>query len=145
MRRRSPKEHRSGCPIGIGLDLVGDPWSLLIVRDLMFKNRKSYNDFLGAEEGIATNVLADRLARLESHGIVEKLRNPTDGRRFIYRLTAKGIGLAPTVIEMILWVASYEKTDAPPEVLEAMRNNRKAVLDQVRNAWQKSLTENAAV
>jgi DNA-binding HxlR family transcriptional regulator len=120
------------------LDLVGDPWSLLVVRDLMFKHARTFNDFLVAGEGIATNVLADRLARLESNGIVDKKRDLADTRRFIYRLTGRGIDLAPLMVELVLWSAAYEKTDAPPEVVRAMRDDRANFLSQVRSAWKDS-------
>lgn len=132
MRRSQAHQPRSGCPIGIALDLIGDPWTLLIVRDLMFKGGKTFNDFLEAGENIATNVLTDRLARLEANGIVGKERDTADARRFIYRLTEKGADLAPVLVELVLWAARYEKTDAPPDVLRAMRGDRDNFLKQVR-------------
>jgi DNA-binding HxlR family transcriptional regulator len=138
MRRNQARKRRSGCPIGIALDLIGDPWSLLVVRDLMFKNASTFNDFLMAGEGIATNVLSDRLARLEASGIVEKKRDTADTRRYIYRLTERGIDLAPLMVELVLWSANYEKTDAPPEVVRAMRDDRANFLAQVRQAWANS-------
>ena len=128
--------HRSGCPISIALETFGDTWSLLIVRDLMFKNRRTFNDFLGAEEQIATNILSDRLAQLQSHGIVDKRRDPADGRRFIYRLTEKGLALAPVLVEMILWSAVHEETDAPPAVVRQMRADRQGFIEQVRANWE---------
>ena len=82
---------RSHCPISIALETLGDAWSLLIVRDLMFKDRQTYNEFLLGGEGIASNILVDRLRRLENAGIIEKKRDTSDARRFIYRLSAKGI------------------------------------------------------
>jgi DNA-binding HxlR family transcriptional regulator len=138
MRRSQKQAHRSGCPIGIALDLIGDPWTLLIVRDLMFKGAKSFNDFLAAGEGIATNVLTDRLARLETNGIVTKGHDTQDARRFIYRLTEKGIDLAPVLVELVLWSTSYEKTAAPPEVVKAMQTDRIGFMTQVREAWKES-------
>lgn len=137
MRRSRAGHHRSGCPIGIALDLVGDPWTLLIVRDLMFKGGKTFNDFLGGGEGIATNVLTDRLGRLDANGIVDKERDPRDGRQFIYRLTERGIALAPVLIDLVLWAAAYEKTDAPPDVLKVMRSDRDGFLKRVRSDWRR--------
>ncbi|WP_372660074.1 winged helix-turn-helix transcriptional regulator, partial [Hydrogenophaga sp.] len=81
MQRRQARIRRSGCPIGIALDLVGDPWTLLVVRDLMFKGGKTFHDFLNGGEGIATNILTDRLVRLEASGIVAKVRDAQDMRR----------------------------------------------------------------
>jgi DNA-binding HxlR family transcriptional regulator len=116
--------------------MLGDPWTLLVVRDLMFKGRETFGDFLSAGEGAATNILADRLLRLEADGIVERRRDPADERRRIYRLTAKGIDLAPLLVEMVLWSSRHEKTDAPPEVVRAMRKDKGAFLDGVRAIWE---------
>lgn len=136
MKETTTGNHRSSCPISIALETFGDTWSLLIVRDLMFKNRRTFNDFLGAEEQIATNILSDRLAQLQAHGIVEKRRDPADGRRFIYRLTEKGLALAPVLVELILWSAAHEETDAPPSVVRQMRSDRQGFIDQVRANWE---------
>ena len=126
---------RSGCPISIALELLGDAWSLLVVRDLMFKGRRSFNEFLAGGEGIATNILADRLRRLEAGGIVAKRADPDDGRRVLYRLTRKGIDLAPVLVELILWSAAHERTDAPPEVVRRMRADRNAFLADVKRQF----------
>jgi DNA-binding HxlR family transcriptional regulator len=127
---------RSGCPINILLETVGDTWSLLIVRDMMFFGRRTYNEFLNAGEGIATNILSDRLQRLENVGIIEKRRNPVDARKFIYRLTGKGIDLAPMLVEMILWSARNEETDAPPAIIREMASDRDGFVAKVRANWQ---------
>ena len=126
---------RSGCPISIALELLGDSWSLLIVRDLMFKGRYTFNEFLAGGEGIATNILTDRLRRLEQAGIVAKHPDPADGRRSLYRLTEKGIGLAPVLLELVLWSAAHENTDAPPAVLRQMREHRRMFLADVQRQW----------
>lgn len=127
---------RSGCPISIALEVLGDAWSLLIVRDLMFKNKTRFNDFLEAGEGIATNILSDRLQRLETVGIIQKGRDPSDGRRFAYRLTPKGMELAPVIVELVIWSASHHDTDAPPQVVKAMKSDRPAFIDQLRRQWK---------
>ena len=132
----APRQPRSGCPISIALELLGDAWSLLIVRDLMFKDRRTYGDFLAGGEGIASNVLADRLRALEDSGIIEKRRDPEDARRFIYRLSSKGIDLAPVLVELILWSASHEVTDAPPAILRSMRADREEFISDVRRRWR---------
>ena len=124
MPRRSSRRRRSGCPISIALEMVGDAWSLLIVRDLMFKNLRTFHAFQRGGEGIASNILSDRLARLEHAGIVTKRADATDARRFVYRLTAKGLDLAPMLVELVLWSAKHEETDAPPATLREMRRRR---------------------
>src|SRR2546425_10855613 len=100
MKKRVVAERRSDCPLNATLEVLGDRWSLLIVRDLMFKGRTTYKDFLAGGEGIATNVLANRLQRLEAEGVIGKGRDAPDARRFGTRLTTKGIPLAPGVVVM---------------------------------------------
>lgn len=136
MPRPSPPRRRSGCPISIALDLLGDAWSLLIVRDLMFKDLHTYRDFLDAGEGIASNILADRLLRLEAANVIEKQSDPSDARRFVYRLTKNGIELAPVLVELVLWSAAHDVTDAPAPVLRAMRSDRAAFIADLRRRWK---------
>jgi len=130
------RRRRSGCPISIALELLGDAWSLLIVRDLMFKDRRTYNDFLTGGEGIASNVLADRLRKLEAANIIEKRRDPEDARRFLYRLSPKGIELAPVLVELVIWSARHDETDAPPAVVRSMRSDKENFLAEVRRRWR---------
>jgi DNA-binding HxlR family transcriptional regulator len=94
---------RSDCPISTALDIFGDKWSLLIIRDMMFKGKNTYGDFLKGGESIATNILADRLALLECAGIISKTEHPDSKAKVLYRLTPKGIDLAPTLVEIIAW------------------------------------------
>jgi DNA-binding HxlR family transcriptional regulator len=132
---------RSGCPISISLEIFGDRWSLLIVRDLMFKGLRTFGEFAAAGEDVATNVLSDRLARLEEAGIVERRRDRTDARKIVYRLTRKGIDLAPVLIEMVLWAARHEETDAPPETVRAMRTERVVVIAEIERQWADDASE----
>jgi DNA-binding HxlR family transcriptional regulator len=138
MTKKTHAKRRSDCPLSVSLEVFGDRWSLLIVRDLMFKERHGYKDFLQSEEKVATNILTDRLKRLECNGIVEKQAHADDARKVNYQLTAKGIDLAPVLIEMILWAARYEQTAAPPEVTRRMTKNRKEFLAELRNRWKVS-------
>lgn len=131
-----PIGRRSGCPISIALELLGDSWSLLVVRDLMLKGRHTFNALLAGGEGIATNILADRLRRLEQAGIVDRRADPDDRRRFVYRLTTKGVDLAPVLVELIVWSAAHETTDAPPGVVRRMREQRGAFIAAVRRDWE---------
>ncbi|HEY9227888.1 MAG TPA: helix-turn-helix domain-containing protein [Gemmatimonadaceae bacterium] len=128
-------DRRSGCPISIALELFGDRWTLLIVRDLMFKGLKRFGEFAEAGEGIASNVLTDRLARLEAAGVITRAPDPDDARMFIYRLTSKGMDLAPVLVEIVLWSARHERTDAPPAQVRAM-TQREAFLARMRRDWE---------
>ncbi len=133
MKKRVLSKRRSDCPLNATLEIVGDRWSLLIVRDLLFKGHTAYRDFLDGGERIATNVLADRLRRLAVEGLIEKGRDPADGRRLVYRLTPKGLGLAPVLVEMILWGARHYQTAAPPATIRVMTDHRERFLADLRS------------
>lgn len=98
---------RSECPLSCSLDIFGDKWSLLIIRDLMFENKCTYNDFLKSAEGIATNILATRLKSLEENSIIEKSAHPDSKAKVLYKLTEKGIDLLPIIIEVYIWSEKY--------------------------------------
>jgi DNA-binding HxlR family transcriptional regulator len=113
--------------------VFGDAWSLLIIRDLMFKDRARYSDFLRAEEGIATNVLADRLARLEGDRIIEKDGEGGRGSSTRYRLTTKGVDLLPILLEIIAWSARYDrKTAADRAFVRRFHADRKGLEAEIR-------------
>lgn len=114
--------------------MLGDRWSLLIIRDMMLRGSRTYKEFLNSYEGIATNILADRLRRLETHGIIATERDPSDGRKLIYRLTPKGIDLAPVLAEMVLWAARHEETGNQALVRE-MQNDKERLLATIRQRW----------
>jgi DNA-binding HxlR family transcriptional regulator len=130
------RKRRSGCPVSIALEIFGDRWSLLVLRDLMVRGSKTFKDFEDAGEGIATNVLAERLRRLEAAGLLLRELEVSDGRRNIYRLTEKGIDLAPVLLDLLVWGARHEDTGAPCGVIDHMAKNREAVLAEVRRRWQ---------
>lgn len=136
MSNKVEKKRRSGCPVSISLEMFGDRWSLLIIRDLMVRNYRTFKEFLRSGEGIATNVLTDRLRSLEAAGIITAEPEATDARRINYRLTDKGIDLAPVVLELLLWAARHEDTGAPCAVIAAMAANREAVLAEVYRRWR---------
>ena len=108
---------RSDCPISSALDLFGDKWSLLVMRDLLFRNKLHYREFLASEEGIATNILADRLARLEQAGLIEKTGDDPRSGKQAYFATAKGKDLIPLLLQMMLWSAEHNPQTATPDAL----------------------------
>jgi DNA-binding HxlR family transcriptional regulator len=114
--------------------MLGDRWSLLIIRDMMLRGFRSYKEFMECYEGIATNILADRLRRLIANGIITAEADPSDGRKLIYFLTEKGIDLAPVLTEMVLWAARHENTGNQPLVRQ-MRNDKQRVIAEVREHW----------
>lgn len=128
-------KRRSGCPVSISLERLGDRWSLLIIRDLMVRALHSFKEFQESGEGIATNILANRLRKLEADGIITAEAGQTDARKVIYRLTEKGIDLAPVIVELLLWAARHENTDAPCAFVAGMAAEREKVLAEVRRRW----------
>jgi DNA-binding HxlR family transcriptional regulator len=138
MKRSSKSERRSDCPLSIALEIFGDRWTLLILRDLMFKGLRTFREFQESGEEIASNILTDRLQRLQEQGIVAGTRSPTDARVITYRPTQKGLDLLPVLVEIVLWSASYEKTAAPPKLLERMTKDREAFIQQIRSRFAES-------
>ena len=112
-------KRRSDCPISSALDIFGDKWSLLVMRDLLFRNKSHYREFLASEEGVATNILADRLARLQAAGLIEKTDDDPRSGKQAYVATSKGKDLIPLLLEMMLWSAQHEPQTGAPAVLIA--------------------------
>ena len=122
--------------MSISLEVLGDRWSLLIIRDLMVRGFRTFKEFLESGEGIASNILADRLRKLEAAGIITAEVKQTDGRRVDYRLAEKGIDLAPVLLELLLWGARHERTGAPCALIGNLEKNREALLAEVRRRWR---------
>ncbi|MGJ4745328.1 winged helix-turn-helix transcriptional regulator [Leptospira sp. SA-E8] len=114
---------RSDCPISCSLDIWGDKWSLLIIRDLMFNKKATYGDFLKSDEGIATNILASRLQSLEENGLIEKSEHPDSKAKVLYKLTQKGIDLLPVFVEIYMWAEKY--FDIPKQIKVALKDVKK--------------------
>ncbi len=144
MPKKNPSpRRRSGCPLNASVEMLGDRWSLLIIRDMMLRGFRSYKEFLGSYEGIATNILADRLRRLKAHGIITTERDPADGRKRICSLTAKGIELAPVLTEMVLWAAAHEDT-ANQSLVRLMQKDKRKFLAGIRQLWAENPIRSAA-
>ncbi|PLK43132.1 helix-turn-helix domain-containing protein [Emticicia sp. TH156] len=120
-------ERRSDCPISLSLDIFGDRWSLLIVRELMLYETRTYGDFTKSEEKIATNILANRLQILEENGIIVKLPYPDNKVKGLYKLSPKGVDLIPALIEIALWGDKYlsSSTESSPFLKEVKKNKPK--------------------
>jgi DNA-binding HxlR family transcriptional regulator len=133
-RNITSSKRRSGCPLNASVEMLGDRWSLLIIRDMMLRGFRSYKEFMQCYEGIATNILADRLRKLMDYGIIGSEPDPSDGRKLTYFLTAKGIDLAPVLTEMVLWAAAYEDTGNQALVCQ-MREDKQKFLAGIRQRW----------
>ena len=127
------------CPIRFGLGVFGDRWSLLIIRDMMFRGSTRFQDFLDADEGISTNVLSDRLSRLEAQEIISRRKDPANGRRVLYQLTGKGKDLLPVLLAVIGWAEKYDpETKISGEVGERIRTDLCGVRDDILAAMENS-------
>ncbi len=134
-----PDGPRSYCPINLSLEIFGDTWSLLVLRDMMFGGKRHFRELLQADEGIASNVLADRLARLVANGIVTKAVDPTHKQKAIYSLTEKGIALLPIVVQIGAWGSRW-LPDAR-KLHPAARRVVREIQDGGPRAWAKRMDE----
>ncbi len=124
------QDRRSDCPISFALEAFGDTWSLLVMRDLLFKGKRTFGDFLRSEEGIATNVLAARLRALEEAGLISA---EGEGRNVRYSPTEKGLDLLPILLEMIAWSARHDaRTAAPPAFVARIKKDRTGLMAELR-------------
>ena len=143
----SPEKLRSDCPVNFGLEAFGDKWSLLIVRDIVFWGKKTYGDFLRSDEGIATNILASRLAQLEKEGLLKKTPFAGDKRKDTYSLTEKGMELIPLLVEIVAWSGKqidWQKIaggGSPEQIRQVKRlakmRDRSPVVQEIKNAVRK--------
>lgn len=124
---------RSHCPVSLALEAIGDKWSLLILRDLIMRGKRRYQELLSSEEGISTNILADRLVRLENLGLIAKSDDPDDKRQFRYSPTKKGLDLLPVIFEMARWSSKYDpRIDAAHPFLRRMKTGKEQLLRQIQ-------------
>lgn len=128
-----PIKKRSLCPISSALDIIGDKWSLLIVRDLLFEGKNTYGQYLRGEEGISTNILADRLEWLEQAGIIERSPHPDGRTKSTFKLTPKGADLIPVIVDLVVWSDKHlEISQQAKQMAKAIRRDRHAVVQMLR-------------
>jgi DNA-binding HxlR family transcriptional regulator len=137
--KKKKNKLRSHCPVNFGLEAFGDRWALLVLRDIVFRGKRTYGEFLKSEEGFATNILASRLEHLIETGILQRETDEKDGRKDIYSLTEKGLDLIPLLFEMVLWSAKYDSRSEANRILRLVelirKDNRKIskkVIEQVK-------------
>ncbi|MFD2718207.1 winged helix-turn-helix transcriptional regulator [Hymenobacter monticola] len=121
-------KQRSTCPVSTSLDVLGDKWALLILRDIVFAGKSTYGQFLQSAEKMATNVLADRLALLEAQGLLTKAVAADKKSKFTYRLTEKGLDTVPIIVELLLWGARHGSTVVAPGLLEELQAGKDAAV-----------------
>jgi DNA-binding HxlR family transcriptional regulator len=124
---------RSSCPISFALDLLGDKWTLVVLRDLIFARKRYFQELLDSPEKIASNILAARLKQLEATGLITRKPDPEQGRRVIYAPTSKALDLLPVLLELMRWGMTHNpKTAAPPEIVRRLKQDRDRFIAELR-------------
>lgn len=137
---KDKNQNTNKCPITFALEMFGDKWSLIILRDIIFKGKKYYGEFLNSPERISTNILASRLLKLESEGLITKAQDPSNLSKNIYQLTVKGKDLLPVMLDMIEWSVKYNPqpgipssiiSGAPENLLARLHKDREALINEI--------------
>lgn len=126
-------EKRSTCPINYSVEIFGDKWMILLLRDLMFNGKNSFLEFRASEEKISSAVLTEKLNMLLNEGIVSKVTSPKNASKFLYLLTDKGIELVPVMIEILNWGSSYNPTGGPKSWLDRIKQNKKKAIMELQD------------
>ena len=132
---------RSGCPIASTLDIVGDKWSLLIIRDMLIKHKKTFKEISGSDEMIAPSILSARLKLLESYKLITKRKFPENKKENIYFLTDKGIDFAPIIIEFSLWGDSNMREFNEIDIIDGLKTDKSMIIDTVQNNYNSMLLQ----
>ncbi len=141
MEHNTAKNFRSNCPINCALELVGDKWTLLIMRDILLHNKRTFKEFSSSDEGIATNILSNRLALLEEHGIITKSKLPDNKKMNVYAPTNRGLDLIPVILELSSWCGEHRMhfnpkiSDKNITNAKSYQENRDAIIEQVKSQF----------
>lgn len=135
---RKPPPRRSNCSISYALDYLGDRWTLLVLRDLLFRGKRHFRDFLSSDEKIATNILSSRLKALEAAGMVVRQPDPASARSVLYQPTEKAADLIPALLELTRWSGKYDPQSAlPPQFARRITRDRDGLIAEIRTALGK--------
>lgn len=129
---QSESKNRPACPVTFAMEIFGDRWTLLVLRDVILRGRHCYKDLLTANPGLATNVLADRLKRLERRGLLSKKQDSSDARQYVYKPTETAVALIPMLVEMIVWGAGQGASGVPESFLERFEADRDALIAELK-------------
>ena len=133
-------ERRSTCPINYSVEIFGDKWMLLLLRDIMFNGKNSFLEFRASDEKISSAVLTEKLNMLLNEGIVSKVTSPKNASKFLYLLTDKGIELVPVMVEILSWGSTYNPDGGPKTWLDRIKQNKKKAItelqDELRSQWR---------
>jgi DNA-binding HxlR family transcriptional regulator len=127
--------HRSSCPVSCALDILGDKWTLLVLRDILLKRKRYFREFLTSPEKIASNILADRLKKLEVAGMILRRYDPNNGCKIAYTVTEKGTDLIPVILELLRWGAKHEvHNNGHDQLIERFERNPQEVITEIRSS-----------
>ena len=132
---------RSGCPIASTLDIVGDKWSLLIIRDMLIKHKKTFKEISDSDERIAPSILSARLKLLESYKLITKKKFPENKKENIYLLTNKGIDFTPIIIEFSLWGDSNMREFNKIDIIDGLKHDKSMIIDTIQNNYNSMLLQ----
>jgi len=135
------KEFRSGCPISSTLDVLGDKWSLLIIRDMLVKQKKTFKEISDSDEKIAPSILSARLKLLVSYKLIFKTKGPDNKKENIYLLTEKGIRLSPIIIEFSLWGNFNMREFNEIDDIEVLKSDKNLIIQTVQDSYQSMLLD----
>ena len=135
------KKFRSSCPISSALDIVGDKWSLLIIRDMLIKHKKTFKEISNSDEKIAPSILSARLKLLESYKLIFKTKGPDNKKENIYLLTEKGIRLSPIIIEFSLWGNFNMREFNEIDDIEVLKSDKNLIIQTVQDSYQSMLLD----
>jgi DNA-binding HxlR family transcriptional regulator len=128
VKKRLATRILSGCPIDYALEIFGDRWSLIVLRDLLVRRKRHFREMMRSDEGIASNILAARLKKLEAWGLIARAPDPANKRQVVYAPTAKGKELIPVLVEIAIWSAKHDpNTKVNAGYIRRARKDREAV------------------
>lgn len=135
-----PITQRSTCPVSSSLDIFGDKWTLLVLRDMIFWNKYSFSEFLTSEEKIATNILTDRLNALHAEGFVTKKPSPENRSKYLYKMTEKAIDLVPVLVEYVIWGMKHTQSKVPGDLITRISKNKLKVIKELQEKLREEST-----
>ena len=135
-------DFRCNCPITSALDIVGDKWTLVIIKQMLLEGKKTFKDFSESAEAIASNILSSRLKMLEEYKIIRKEKLPHNKKTNIYLLTEKGVGLTPTILELTLWsdgnIREYHSSIISDNRIEMIKNNKEETIKMIVKSYKEN-------
>ena len=139
-------DFRCNCPITSALDIVGDKWTLVIIKQMLLEGKKTFKDFSESDEAIASNILSSRLKMLEEYKMISKEKLPHNKKTNIYLLTEKGLGLTPTIVELTLWsdgnIREYHSSIISDSRIEIVKNNKEESIKMIVESYKQNTDHN---